>query len=116
MIPRTTTQARMGPIRTMSAKQGPAVSWETEPDSRSELEAELPRTVEELRKQVWQERKAAMQAKKEWLASELAETRILTATPRNTPKQRSVKVKAGSPRRRVNVNNKVKAVHGGGIR
>ena len=77
---------------------------------------ELLQTVEELRKQVRQERKVAMQVEKEWLARELAEMKAQTATPRNAPKQRSAKVKAGSLRRCVNVNNKIKAVRGGGIR
>ena len=72
-------------------------------------------TVEELRKQVRQERKVAMQVEKERLARELAEMKAQTATPRNAPKQRSAKVKAGSLRRCVNVN-KIKAVRGGGIR
>ena len=57
-----------------------------------------------------------MQVEKEQLARELAEMKAPAGTPRNAPKQRSAKVKAGSPRRRVNVNNKVKAVRGGGIR
>ena len=56
-----------------------------------------------------------MQAEKERLEHELAEMKAPTATPRNAPKQRSAKVKAVSPRRRVNVNNNVKAIRGGGI-
>ena len=97
-------------------KAGPSNQPGDEPDSGSESEAELLRTVEELRKQVRQKRKAAMQGEKEWLAHELAETKAPTTTSRNAPKQRSAKVKAGSPHRGVNVNNKVKAVRGGGIR
>ena len=95
---------------------GPSNQLGDEPDSGSESEEELLRTVEEIRKQVRQERKAAMQGEKERLARQLAEMKAPTTTPRNAPKQRSAKVKAGSPRRRVNVNNKVKAVRGGGIR
>ena len=95
---------------------GPSNQPGDESDSGSESEAELLRAMEELCKQVRQERKAGMQAEKERLACELAKMKAPTTTPRNAPKQRLVKVQAGSLRRRVNVNNKVKAIRGGGFR
>ena len=97
------------------SQAGPSNQPGDAPDSGSESEAELLWTVEEQCKQVGQERKGPMQAEKEQLARELAEMKALTVTPLSAPKQRSAKVKAGSLRRHVNVNNKVKAVRGDGI-
>ena len=87
-----------------------------EPGSGSESEAELLRTVEDLRKQIRRERKAKMQAERDRLAQELSEMRSVTPKPRNAPKHGEAQVKARSPRRRVNVNAKFKAVRGGGGR
>ena len=84
--------------------------------SGSESEAELLRTVEVLRKQIQRERKAKMQAERDRLAQELSEMRSVTPKPRNAPQHGEAQVKARSPRRRFNVNAKVKAVRGGGGR
>ena len=114
--PHNNTNQQNAAAQNNDNQTGPSNQPGDEPDSGSESESELRRSVEELRKQVQQERKAVMQMEKERLVCELAEMKSPTTTSRNAPKQRLAKVKAGSPRRRVNVNNKVKAVRGGGIR
>ena len=74
-------------------------------EDSSESESELQRTLDELKRQVRHERKAAIKAEKDRLMTELAELKN-----RNAPSSK----KNGSPRRRIGAPTAVKVVRGGG--
>ena len=117
MILRTTTQAsRMRPVRTMTTRQGPAINQETSrTPGRSPRRSSCGLWKSYVNNYDRNEKRWCKWRRNGWC------TNWRRWRPRQRyrgthPNRDRRKVKAGFPRRRVKVNNKVKAVRGGGIR